>query len=255
MIFCGDAMLEVNIKKKMPGFDLQASFTCDNGRITVLTGPSGAGKTTLVRIMAGLAQADEGYIIHNGIVWFDSTKGINLPPQQRKIGYVFQEHTLFPHLSIAENISLVNNDQSQTEQLLRLFKIRHIADSRPIQVSGGERQRAAFAQALARGPKALLLDEPFSALDMTTRTRLQEELLSLKKSLSIPIVHVTHDPAEAELLADCIINIDREFPESVRMPLKGGNFVCQCLAMTNKLFKTSDKNIKDAELPQGSTGC
>jgi len=204
-------MLEVKIKKRMPGFDLQVSFDCLEGGITVLTGPSGAGKTTLIRILAGLAKADEGRIVHNGTVWFDSAGRVNLPPRQRKIGYVFQEHTLFPHLTIAGNINLISNDRAETDRLLGLFKIRHIAAGRPCQVSGGERQRAAFAQALARKPEALFLDEPFSALDITTRGRLQEELLKLKKDLSIPIVHVTHDPDEARLLADCTVDINREF--------------------------------------------
>jgi len=231
-------MLEVKIKKRMPGFSLQVSFRCINGGITVLTGPSGAGKTTLIRILAGLAKADEGYIAHNGKVWFDSQNGINLPPQSRKIGYVFQEHTLFPHLTIAGNINLINKDRDETERLLNLFKIGHIAASRPFQVSGGERQRAAFAQALARNPEALLLDEPFSALDTTTRSRLQEELLKLKSILSIPIVHVTHDPDEAKLLADSIIDIDREFTATNTIPLKESINPCRIFPRINQLFKT-----------------
>ncbi len=217
-------MLEVKIKKRMPNFNLQVSFGCLDGGITVLTGPSGAGKTTLIRILAGLTKADEGCIIHNGMVWFDSASGVNLPPQQRKIGYVFQEHTLFPHLTIADNINLISNDRGETDRLLGLFKIRHIAASRPIQVSGGERQRAAFAQALARKPEALLLDEPFSALDVNTRGCLQEELLNLKKTLSVPIVHVTHDPDEARLLADCTVNINREFAAAAPVPSAGRGF-------------------------------
>jgi molybdate transport system ATP-binding protein len=230
-------MLEVKIKKRMPGFNLQVSFSCVNGTITVLTGPSGAGKTTLIRIIAGLAQADEGYIINNGRFWFDSEKGINLSPQKRKIGYVFQEHTLFPHLSIAGNINLINKDEAETGRLLELFKIAHIADSRPLQVSGGERQRAAFAQALARKPEVLLLDEPFSALDTKTRAMLQDELLNLKKA-GIPIVHVTHDPAEARLLADCMIEINRDFATSIGTPAAGKKFnPCRFTAPV----KTGDK--------------
>ncbi len=224
----------------MPGFNLQVDFSCINGGITVITGPSGAGKTTIIRIMAGLTKADEGYIVQNGAVWFDSERGINLAPQKREIGYVFQEHTLFPHLTIAGNINLINNDKNETHRLLVLFKIRHIAASRPFQVSGGERQRAAFAQALARRPKALLLDEPFSALDLSARTRLQEELLNLKKTLSIPIVHVTHDPAEARLLADSIVDIDREFTNAAPVPPptnKDFN-LRRALPRINRLFKT-----------------
>ncbi|MFW8600901.1 ATP-binding cassette domain-containing protein [Desulfobacterota bacterium M19] len=220
-------MLEVKIKKRMPGFDLQVSFDCLEGGITVLTGPSGAGKTTLIRIMAGLTKADEGRIVHNGTVWFDSASRVNLLPRQRKIGYVFQEHTLFPHLTIAGNINLISNDRVETDRLLGLFKIRHIAVSRPCQVSGGERQRAAFAQALARKPEALFLDEPFSALDITTRGRLQEELLKLK-NLSIPIVHVTHDPDEVRLLADCTVNVNREFAAAAPVPSAGKCFIPAC---------------------------
>lgn len=204
-------MLEVNIKKTMPGFEIRAAFTCRANELLVLTGPSGAGKTTLIRILAGLEIADSGRISFNGQVWFDGSQGICLTPQAREVGYVFQEHTLFPHLSIVENVALVTKDKDLVNFLLELFLIKHIATSRPHQVSGGERQRVAFAQALARGPQILLLDEPFSALDQDSRSRLQEKLLTLKTSLNLPIIHVTHDNAEAKLLADKTFYLDRSF--------------------------------------------
>ena len=205
-------MLEVNIIKHMPGFDVTAEFSCSAGNLIGVTGPSGAGKTTLIRILAGLETADEGCIRFNGQTWFDSRLKINMKPQAREVGYVFQEHTLFPHLTVRGNIGFVQKDTRRVEQLLALFKIGHIAEHNPYQISGGERQRTAFAQALARTPKVLLLDEPFSALDAATRNRLQHELKKLKQSLGLPIIHVTHDMAEAEYLADLLVNIDRKFP-------------------------------------------
>jgi molybdate transport system ATP-binding protein len=211
-------MLEVKIIKHMPGFNLTADFCCSRGNLVGLTGPSGAGKTTLIRIIAGLATADEGYIRFQGTTWFDSRLKLNLRPQARNIGYVFQEHTLFPHLTVRGNIAFTLKDQHRVDQLLALFKISHIAEHKPHQISGGERQRTAFAQALARAPKVLLLDEPFSALDSACRNRLQHELKKLKTALDLPIIHVTHDLAEAEYLADCLVNIDRKFPPCHCLP-------------------------------------
>jgi len=211
-------MLEVDISKEMPGFELRASFSCGANELLALTGPSGAGKTTLVRILAGLSKADSGRISLAGVTWFDSNAGVCLPPQARQVGYVFQEHTLFPHLNIIDNLALVCKDKQLVGYLLDLFRIGHIAASRPHQVSGGERQRAAFAQALACGPKVLLLDEPFSALDQESRNRLQEKLLTLKRDLNMPIIHVTHDNAEAKLLADKSLYLDRFF-SNTRKPM------------------------------------
>lgn len=208
-------MLQVAIEKQMPDFLLQICFSCENASLLALTGPSGAGKTTLIRILAGLERADRGRISLNGTVWFDSEQKIFLSPQQREVGYVFQEHTLFPHMSIAENISFIATDKAKALQLLHLFHIAHVAKRKPHQISGGERQRAAFAQALAREPKILLLDEPFSALDPETRTKLQQELVKLKKSLAMPVIHVTHDKDEAEFLADSMLHVDRNFSDSL----------------------------------------
>jgi len=205
-------MLEVAIKKQMPGFTLSAEFSCRNGQLVVFTGPSGAGKTTLIRILAGLESADQGSICYQGRTWYDSARGIHLPPKSRELGYVFQEHTLFPHLSVKGNVGFMQKNPNKVNALLRVFKIQHIADHKPHQISGGERQRTAFAQALAKDPKLLLLDEPFSALDSATRNRLQYELKKLRDKLSIPILHVTHDLTEVEYLADKIVHIDRKFP-------------------------------------------
>ncbi len=194
--------LEVNISKKFPEFCLDISFSCPRGCLIALVGPSGAGKTTVVRCIAGLEHPDRGVIACNGVVWCDTKRGVWFPPQKRKLGYVFQEYSLFPHLSVEKNVAFAANNRTDVEDLLELFGIRHLKKCKPHQISGGERQRTALAQALARNPEVLLLDEPFSALDVVTRQKLREELKSLKGSLFVPVVLVTHDLMEARLLAD-----------------------------------------------------
>ncbi len=208
--------LTVSISKKLSDFDLEVSFSCGSGRLLALVGPTGAGKTTIMRIIAGLERPDAGLIRHNGEVLLDSVSGVNLPPQQRRLGYVFQEYSLFPHLSLYKNVALAAPDKGKVEEFLRLFGIWPLKDRKPQQLSGGERQRGALCQALARRPRVLLLDEPFSALDPVTRRKLQAELRSLKTALAIPMIHVTHDLNEALFLADELLplvrgQIDREW--------------------------------------------
>ncbi|MFH1488120.1 MAG: ATP-binding cassette domain-containing protein [Pseudomonadota bacterium] len=201
--------LFVDIKKRLPQFDLEISFTAEEGELKVLIGPSGAGKTTLVRIIAGLEKPDEGSIRFNGEVWVDTSKGLCLPPQQRKVGYVFQDYTLFPHLSVFKNVAFCARDRREVEPLLRLFGIWDLREFRPQNISGGERQRCAICQSLARGPRVLLLDEPFSALDVENRRKLRRELKTLKNEMSLPMIHVTHELHEALFLGDDILSIVR----------------------------------------------
>lgn len=197
--------LVVQIRKKLPQFELDVSFACPMEHLVALIGPSGAGKTTIIRIIAGLDTPDEGLITFNGQPWVDTRKGIFLPPQVRRIGYVFQEYTLFPHLNLYRNVSFAAQSPDLVKNLMTGLDIWSLKDQKPHMVSGGERQRCAIAQALARQPRVLLLDEPFSALDFVTRKKLREQVLSLKNTLSIPIIHVTHDLEEALFLADDII--------------------------------------------------
>jgi molybdate transport system ATP-binding protein len=208
--------LEVSIYKKLFNFDLEVTFSCGAGRLLALVGPSGAGKTTLMRLLAGLEQPEAGRITYDGEVFFDRAGGVCLPPQRRRLGYVFQEYTLFPHLSLYKNVALAAAEKDRVEELLRRFGLWPLRDRKPQQLSGGERQRGALCQALARRPRVLLLDEPFSALDLVTRRKLQEELRALKTELAIPIIHVTHDLNEALFLADELLplvrgRIDREW--------------------------------------------
>ncbi len=200
--------LNVKIVKRLPSFDIDISFSCPDGQLLALVGPSGAGKTTIVRTIAGLERPDKGMISYNGNIWADPSRGIFLPPQKRELGYVFQEYTLFPHLTVEQNIGFATQDPADVTQLLRLMGIGHLRKRKPHQISGGERQRVAIAQALARKPKVLLMDEPFSALDVVTRDRLRVEMKELKRRLSLPIVHVTHDLQEADFLADKVICIE-----------------------------------------------
>lgn len=197
--------LRMTIRKRLPHFTLDVSLECPAGELAAIVGPSGAGKTTLIRIAAGLERPDEGRVTLGDTVFVDTRAGIFVPPQRRGLSLVFQDYTLFPHLTIAGNVGFAARDSSRVPELLELFGIARLADKRPCQVSGGERQRAAFCQALARDPGLLLLDEPFSALDAGTRRALRDTLGELKETLAIPILHVTHNLHEARLLGDAIL--------------------------------------------------
>lgn len=201
--------LTVNIAKRLEHFELQTDFTCPAGELTALIGPSGAGKTTILRVIAGLEASDSGVVSLNGTCWYDSWCDHFIPTQQRRIGLVFQEYALFPHMTVRQNIAFGAPDSAEVDTLMEIFGIKHLSWRKPRAISGGERQRAAFCQALARKPDLLLLDEPFSALDVQTRTFLCALLGEYKSELGIPILHVTHDLKEAELLADTVIAVDK----------------------------------------------
>ena len=196
--------LQINIKKQLLHFTLDVALTCQPGSLTAIIGPSGAGKSTLMRIISGLEAPDEGVITLDGQTWNNSSRNICIPPQRRGLGLVFQDYTLFPHLTIKKNIAFAAADMNCVQNLLQRFAISHVGNCKPSAVSGGERQRAAICQALASQPVVLLLDEPFSALDISTRTALRNELKTLIQKLDIPVLHITHDLEEAFQLADKI---------------------------------------------------
>lgn len=201
--------LKVCLQKKLPGFRIDVAFPCRPGQVLAMIGPSGAGKTTIIRMIAGLEKPDYGQITFNGSIWLDTEKKIFLPPQKRHLGYVFQDYTLFPHLNVEKNVAFAATDRQHTARTMELVGIAHLARRRAHQVSGGERQRIALAQALARKPKILLLDEPFSALDIVTREKLRVDLKIITKKLKLPVVHVTHDLEEAAFLTDHVCSIDQ----------------------------------------------
>lgn len=194
--------INLSIKKKLKYFNIDISFSCPDNRILVIIGPSGSGKTTIIRMLAGLEKPDEGIISFDNHIWFDSENRINLSAQKRRTGYVFQDYTLFPHLNLYKNAAFAAADRKEVDDLLELFRIKHLCKRKPHMVSGGERQRCAICQSVARHPDILLLDEPFSALDAVIRRGLREELKNIKEMFSFPIIYVTHDINEALFLAD-----------------------------------------------------
>ena len=177
--------------------------------VVALAGPSGAGKTSLLRLVAGLARPERGRIACADETWLDTDRGIDLPPERRRCGLLFQGHALFPHLSAARNVAYgARGDRGRAAELLDRLGVAHRAQARPRELSGGERQRVALARALAAQPRALLLDEPLASLDPRTRARAGRELAGLLTSLDVPSVVVTHDFAEATLLAQEIAVMD-----------------------------------------------
>lgn len=201
--------LSVDIVKRLREFTMKIGFTCGTGELLALVGPSGAGKTTLLRVLAGLEHPDQGTIKLDNETWCDTGLGIRRSPQRRGLGFVFQQYPLFPHLTIWENCCFAAPDEEFVEYVMAQWGISHLKGRYPHEVSGGERQRAAVVQAMARRPRVLLMDEPFSALDGLTRRRLREDLKALKSQMKIPIVMVTHDIGEAEYLADQVLFISR----------------------------------------------
>jgi molybdate transport system ATP-binding protein len=192
------ASLQLDLSLPLRAFALELAL--EVGAETVaLVGPSGAGKTSLLRAVAGLARPERGMISAGGDVWFDDGQGIDRRPEQRSVGFVFQEYALFPHLSVEQN---VNFGGRNANGLLRRLRIEHLARVKPAELSGGERQRVALARALAREPKVLLLDEPMAALDPHTRGAVRAELHDLLRDLALPTLLVTHDFEDAALLAD-----------------------------------------------------
>lgn len=188
---------------------LELAFSAPSGEITALVGHSGAGKTTLLRMIAGLWTPPTGHVRVKGRVWLDTQARVNLPAYQRRVGLVFQNYALFPHLNAQENVmaAMERSDPSEAARLLELVNLGGLGARRPAQLSGGQQQRVALARALARKPHALLLDEPFSAVDRATREVLHAQINALRAHFDMPVILVTHDVNEAQLLADRMVVI------------------------------------------------
>lgn len=207
-----EILLEVNIQKKLKFFDLDVSFKLQKGLLAI-QGLSGSGKTTTLDCISGIKTPDTGYIILNGKYLYSSKHNINIPIRKRKVGYVFQSYALFPNMTVEKNIffGIDKKDEQAKEYALELakkLKIEHLLDRFPSDISGGEKQRVAFARALSVRPEILLMDEPFSALDEDLKEKLYEDFIDFKSKENIPMILITHNRYEANKLADNIIHFE-----------------------------------------------
>lgn len=203
--------IELSVRKKLftaaGEFPFMADLAIASGEMVSFFGPSGVGKTTMLRIIAGLTDADEGFVRVGGQVWYDSTDGTNLPPRRRKVGFVFQEYALFPNMSVRENLRFAQpkTDKRHIDELLDIFELSNLQHRKPGFLSGGQNQRVALARALARKPDLLLLDEPLSALDHEMRNTLQDEILEVHRLWGITTILVSHDLPEIFKLCNRVI--------------------------------------------------
>ncbi len=212
--------LDLQVKRRLQAagqdFVLDVSLQCTQQQV-VLFGPSGAGKSLTLKAVAGLLRPGQGHVRVQGQTLFDAATGVDLPPQRRRLGYVFQDYALFPHLSVRQNVAFglekgwLNPRVSQrfdaVEQWLHAFRIDMVGDLLPSQVSGGQRQRTALARALVTQPQALLLDEPFSALDHELRQHLRQELEAVLGQTNIPLLLISHDPKDIDIFGQQVVRM------------------------------------------------
>ena len=220
-----DLSVQTTLRGKHGSFSLDVSLKSSASRL-VLFGPSGSGKTLTLQMLAGLVHPGRGHIVLDDTVFFDSSRGIDMPARQRRIGYVFQDYALFPHMTVRQNLAfalhqkekhfpvfgsaframfparLSDEQQESMEIILELLEITHLADRRPSQISGGQKQRVALARALLISPRLLLLDEPFAALDPLLRLRMRKEIDRILQNCGVPLVMITHDPEDVDAFAD-----------------------------------------------------
>jgi molybdate transport system ATP-binding protein len=194
-------MIELNITRKLQAsggpMKLHVDTILEEGRIFALYGSSGAGKTSLLRMIAGLMRPDKGRILINGSCWFDHSRKINLPPQKRTTGFVFQDYALFPNLTVEGNLKYAVTGNGQiVNEILERFDLYSLKDQKPQMLSGGQQQRVALARALVQAPKILLLDEPLSALDHSLRKNLQEYITEINRKMGSTVILVSHDLGE-----------------------------------------------------------
>jgi molybdate transport system ATP-binding protein len=206
-------VLAVAVEKQLGALKLAAQFQIVGG-VTALFGPSGAGKTSLVNMIAGLLKPDRGSIVLDDTILFDQAEAINVPPHRRRIGYVFQEGRMFPHLSVRQNLDYGRRmsgrprDPAEFERIAALLGITHLLLRRPRTLSGGERQRVAIGRALLMQPRLLLLDEPLASLDSGHKGEILPYLLRLRDQAAIPMVYVSHIAAELRQIATTVVQLE-----------------------------------------------
>jgi molybdate transport system ATP-binding protein len=206
-------MLAVDIEKRLGEFNIAAKFESTDG-VTALFGSSGSGKTSIVNMIAGLIAPDRGHIAFDDTVLFDSAARINVPPHRRRIGYVFQEGRLFPHLTVTQNLDYgrwmrgLPTDATERDRVVTLLDIGHLLSRRPGHLSGGERQRVAFGRALLMKPRLLLLDEPLASLDRARKLEILPYLARLRDEAKVPMIYVSHQAGEIVKLASQVVRIE-----------------------------------------------
>jgi molybdate transport system ATP-binding protein len=208
-------MIRFSLRKRLHtgegDVDLSVALEAAPGEFLALFGKSGTGKTTLLRMLAGLSRPDGGFIQVGDEVWYDSKKGIDLPPERRRAGLVFQDYALFPHMTVRQNLEYAqrgSRDRAQVDQMLEISRLDQLQHRKPDTLSGGQKQRVALARALLNRPSILLLDEPLSALDGDMRAKLQEELLAMQSRFSVPTLIVSHDMGEVFRLASRVFCLE-----------------------------------------------
>jgi molybdate transport system ATP-binding protein len=209
-------MIQIDINKALnfASGEMHLSFQLNIERNTFLTlyGKSGAGKTSMLRILSGLLQPETGQIIVNGTTWLDSTKGINLPPQKRSIGFVFQDYALFPNMTVRENLEfalLKKQDPKIIDELIEIVELGDLQSRKPVSISGGQQQRVALARSLVQRPAILLLDEPLAALDIEMRHKLQPYILELHREYNLTTILVSHDIPEVIKMSDWVVYLEQ----------------------------------------------
>jgi len=227
-------MIFIDVNKRLKNFELKINLEIENNLFLGIIGKSGSGKSTFLRILAGLEKGD-GKIIVNNEIWLDNKKF--LPPQKRSIGFVFQNYALFPNMSVLENLLYVKNDKKFAFKLLEMVGMESFKDRYPINLSGGEKQRVALIRALMRKPKLLLMDEPFSAIDFDIKKSLIEDIKKIHNEFNLTTVLVSHSFFEIESLAKRVIEIDK-------------GKVVKKFEISNKakIIEKVDKNILKVEL-------
>lgn len=205
-------MLQVSIQKQLEAFALQVSFVLASRGITVLWGASGSGKTTLLQCLAGLLRPDAGRIACREAVWFDAERGVCLAPERRRLGYVFQDVRLFPHLSVRSNMLFGRRFRGPSgvsfEDVVALLGLGRLLHRTPSDLSGGEKQRVAVGRALLACPELLLMDEPLTGLDRGKREEIMAYIKAIPERFGVPILYVTHSDAERRFLADRVLNLE-----------------------------------------------
>ncbi len=204
--------MQVSIQKQLEAFALQVSFVLASHGITVLWGASGSGKTTLLQCLAGLLRPDAGRIACREAVWFDAERGVCLAPERRRLGYVFQDVRLFPHLSVRSNMLFGRRFRGPSgvsfEDVVALLGLGRLLHRTPSDLSGGEKQRVAVGRALLACPELLLMDEPLTGLDRGKREEIMAYVKAIPERFGVPILYVTHSDAERRFLADRVLNIE-----------------------------------------------